>query len=184
MEHQKGWSMDDEELTGSEAALTVENPTVESPSCPVEKEEQKRAFDDLNDRFLRLVADFENFKRRTARERESVVALANERFAVDMLEVVDNLDRALKADDARLREGLMQIQQLLAAQLERHGITPMEALKKPFNPAEHEAIAHIPSQDPEGTVIDEVSRGYRMHEKVIRHAKVAVSKGKQNNQEA
>jgi molecular chaperone GrpE len=78
----------------------------------------------------------------------------------------------------------MQIQQLLAAQLERHGITPMEALKKPFNPAEHEAIAHIPSQDPEGTVIDEVSRGYRMHEKVIRHAKVAVSKGKQNNQEA
>jgi len=97
MEHQKGWSMDDEELTGSEAALTVENPTVESPSCPVEKEEQKRAFDDLNDRFLRLVADFENFKRRTARERESVVALANERFAVDMLEVVDNLDRALKS---------------------------------------------------------------------------------------
>ena len=78
----------------------------------------------------------------------------------------------------------MQIQQLLAAQLQRHGITPIDSLKKPFNPAEHEAIAHVPSDETEGTVIDEVSRGYRMHEKVIRYAKVAVSKGNQKDQEA
>jgi molecular chaperone GrpE len=61
--------------------------------------------------------------------------------------------------------------------LQRHGIIPIEALKKPFNPDEHEAIAHVPSPEAEGTVIDEVSRGYRMHDKVIRYAKVAVSKG-------
>ena len=114
---------------------------------------------DLNDQFLRLAADFENFKKRIARERESVVALANERFAVDLLEVLDNFERALREDDLHLREGVMQIRQLLAEQLGRHGITPIESLKKPFNPAEHEAIAHIPSDETEGTVIDEISRG-------------------------
>jgi molecular chaperone GrpE len=106
-----------------------------------------------------------------------VAALGNERFAIDLLEVVDNFDRALMSDDSHLREGLEQIRQLLNAQLQRHGITPIESLNKPFNPVEHEAIAHVPSGEPEGTVIDEIARGYRMNEKVIRHAKVAVSKG-------
>jgi molecular chaperone GrpE len=152
----------------------AEQPVSGSP----EPDEQKKAFAELNDQFLRLAADFENFKRRTARERESVVALANERFAIDLLEVADNFDRALKSDEAHLREGLLQIRDLLNAQLQRHGITPIDSLKKSFNPAEHEAIAHVSSGEPEGTVIDEVSRGYRMNEKVIRHAKVAVSKGK------
>jgi len=155
----------------------ADSPQVESNKGAPGLDEQRKAFAELNDQFLRLAADFENFRRRTSRERESVVALANERFAIDLLEVVDNFDRALKSDDSHLREGLMQIQQLLNAQLQRHGITPIDSLKKPFNPAEHEAIAHIPSADPEGMVVDEVSRGYRMNEKVIRHAKVAVSKG-------
>jgi molecular chaperone GrpE len=156
---------------------TGDNPQTESNMGLPVMDDQKKAFAELNDQFLRLAADFENFRRRTARERESVVALANERFAIDLLEVVDNFDRALKSDDTHLREGIMQIQQLLNAQLQRHGITPIDSLKKPFNPAEHEAIAHVSSQDPEGLVVDEVSRGYRMNEKVIRHAKVAVSKG-------
>jgi molecular chaperone GrpE len=173
----------DAEPAGTRVNGTTENPVPESPSCSADLEEQKKAFTELNERFLRLVADFENFKRRTARERESIVALANERFAVDILEVVDNFDRALKADDAHLREGVMQIHQLLAAQLQRHGVTSMDAVKKPFNPAEHEAIAHVPSDETEGMVIDVVSQGYRMNDKVIRHAKVAVSKGNQNQQE-
>jgi molecular chaperone GrpE len=145
--------------------------------------EEKKAFADLNDRFLRLAADFENFRKRTARERESLIALANERFAVDLLEVADNFERALKSDDAHLREGVIQIQQLLAAQLQRHGVVPVESLKMPFDPAEHEAIAHVPSDESAGTVIDVVSRGYRMHDKIIRHAKVAVSKGNESSKE-
>jgi molecular chaperone GrpE len=142
-----------------------------------EPDEQKKAFAELNDRFLRLAADFENFKRRTSKERESVIDLANERFAIDLLEVVDNFDRALKSDDSHLREGLEQIRQLLGVQLQRHGIMPIDSLNKPFNPLEHEAIAHVPSGETEGTVIDEVAKGYKMKEKVIRYAKVAVSKG-------
>jgi len=155
----------------------TENPLPEPVSGNPGPDEQKKAFVELNDQFLRLAADFENFKRRTFRERESVVALANERFVIDILEVVDNFDRALKSDDSHLREGVEQIRQLLNAQLQRHGIIPMDSLNKPFNPMEHEAIAHVASGEPEGTVIDEITRGYWMNEKVIRHAKVAVSKG-------
>jgi len=168
----------DPDQAGNGTLDAPENPLPEPVSGSPEPDEQKKAFAELNDQFLRLAADFENFKRRTLKERESVVALANERFAIDLLEVLDNFDRALKADDSHLREGLEQIRQLLNVNLQRHGITPIDSLNNPFNPMEHEAIAHVPSGEPEGTVIDEVSRGYRMNEKVIRHAKVAVSKGK------
>jgi len=155
---------------------TTETPLPESVSGMPEPDEQKKAFADLNDQFLRLAADFENYKRRTSRDREAMVALANERFAIDLLEVVDNFDRALKSDDSHLREGVEQIRQLLNAQLQRHGILPIDSLNKPFNPLQHEAIAHVPSGEPDGTVIDEVAKGYTMNEKVIRYAKVAVSK--------
>jgi molecular chaperone GrpE len=155
----------------------TENPLPEPIPCTPEPDEQKKALSELNDKFLRLAADFENFKRRTSKERDSVVALANECFATDLLEVMDNFDRALKSDNSHLREGLEQIRQLLNTQLQRHGIVPIDSLNKPFNPLEHEAIAHVPSGEPEGTVIDEVAKGYKMNQKVIRYAKVAVSKG-------
>ena len=163
---------------------TAEIPLPESQQVEEEIEVQKKAFAELNDQLLRLAADYENFKKRTARERETLISRANERFAIDILEVVDNFERALKTDDTHLREGILQIRQLLDAQLLRNGIIPLDAQKKQFNPEEHEAIAHVTSEEPAGTVIDEVSRGYRMHDKVIRYAKVAVSKGNQKDQEA
>ena len=163
---------------GAEMTEATDAKVPEPGPIPSELDEQKKVNAELNDRLLRLAADFENFRKRTERERESVVALAKERFVVDLLEVVDNFDRAMKSDDAHLREGLMQIRQLFSTQLERHGISPIDALNRSFNPAEHDAIAHVTSDKPEGLVIDEVARGYRMYEKVIRPAKVAVSKGK------
>ncbi|GAB6284404.1 MAG: nucleotide exchange factor GrpE [Methanoregula sp.] len=151
----------------------------------LEREELKKRYDALNDQFMRLAADFDNYRKRTARERETITQTANERFAVDILEVADNLERALKSDDGHLRDGVNQIRQLLEGILARHGITPIDALKKPFNPTLHEAIVHIPTDEDAGIVVDEVARGYRMHEKVIRYAKVAVSKEKiiQNTEE-
>jgi len=176
--------MEDEKNSTEQAETQTpgnsESSMPEVQSVTTELNEQKKAFDELNDRFMRLAADFENYKKRTARDREATIALANERIAGDVLEVVDNIERALKTDDAHLREGVMQIRQLICSLLERHGITPIVSLEKPFNPAEHEAIAHVPSDKPEGTVIDEVARGYRMHDKVIRYAKVAVSKGNES----
>jgi len=172
----------EEERAGENEAQNGKEPGVSPPGPPCTEpapDDQKKAYTDLNDRFLRLAADFENFKKRTARDREASIALANERFAADVLEIVDNLERAQKADDSHLREGLGQIQLLLSSILQRHGIEPVEALQKKFNPAEHEAIAHLPSDQEPGTVIDVVSRGYRMHDKIIRFAKVAVAREKE-----
>ena len=167
-----------EEQTGEDCSGISDSALLHNQPDSSGLDEQKKAFAELNDRFLRLAADFENFKKRTARDREMIASMANERFAVDIIEVLDNVERAVKGDDVHLREGIVQIQNLLYSQLQRHGITPTEALKKPFNPAEHDAIAHVPSEEKEGIVVDEVARGYRMHDKVIRYAKVAVSKGK------
>jgi molecular chaperone GrpE len=168
----------------SDTQNSMDEKTCDAVQQPeTELEAQKKEYADLNDRFFRMAADFENFRKRSERERESYISLANERFAIDLLEVLDNLDRALKGDDAHLREGIMHIHQLLTSHMQRHGVHPIDSRKKPFNPAEHEAIAHVPSEEAAGTIVDEVSCGYRMHDKVIRYAKVAVSKGNQNNQE-
>ncbi len=186
MEHQTGCTMDDAEISTGQGRVPDqggENCLTECPLCANELEKQRTAYAELNNQFLRLAADFENFKKRSARERELFVSLANERFAIDILEVLDNFERALQSDDAHLREGVNQIQQLLHDRLLRNGITPVDPLKKQFNPAEHEAVAHIASDEPAGSVIDVIARGYRMNDKVIRYAKVAVSKGNQKDQE-
>lgn len=179
--------MENEESTEHAETGPFGNSEISPPAAGCvspELEEQKKANAELNDRFLRLAADFENFRKRAEREQERIIVLATERFAADVLEVVDNLERAQKADDSHLREGVNQIRQLLNTILRRHGITPIDSLKKPFNPEEHEAIAHVPSDSEPGMVIDEISRGYRMQGKVIRYAKVAVSKSKDEKMEA
>ena len=147
-----------------------------APQSP-EQEDLKRQYEDLNDRFLRLAADFENFRKRASREQERLTRYANEQLAVDILEVIDNLDRAAQADDSHLRQGLEQIRNLCSSILARHGIISIDSHEKAFDPEQHEAIAHVPSDKSEGTIIDELCRGYRMHDKVIRYAKVAVSRG-------
>ena len=138
----------------------------------------KQDYDTLNDRYLRLAADFDNYKKRVARDNEFQVKFANERLILEILEVADNIGRALNANDAHLREGVENIGKLFERILEKQGVTPLTAQGEKFNPAEHEAIALVPSDKEEGIVIDEVTRGYRMHGKIIRHAKVAVSKPK------
>ncbi|WP_265581254.1 nucleotide exchange factor GrpE [Methanofollis aquaemaris] len=144
-----------------------------------ENENLKKASEDLNQRYLRLAADFDNFRKRSARQADEVRQFALEKFAVELLEVADNFERALKADDASLREGLESIQKEFSGILEKHGVRPIECVNQEFNPEEHEAVACIPSDHPEGTVVEEFIRGYCMHDTVIRHAKVAVSKGKE-----
>jgi len=151
------------------------NPVEPSPGL----EELQKKYDELNDRFIRLAADFENYRKRADREFENRVKFAIEGFAVELLDVVDNFDRALSADSESAREGLEQIYKQFQAILERHGICPIEARGKKFNPGEHEAVACVPSEAEEGTIVDEICCGFRMYDKVIRCAKVAVSKGKE-----
>jgi len=140
-------------------------------------EELQKAYNDLNSRYLRLAADFDNYRKRMAREIDARTTFAIEEFAVELLEVMDNFERAEKTDSAGLQEGMEQIKKLFATILERHGITPIECRNLPFDPERQEAIAYVPSDAEEGTVIDEAIRGYCMQDKVIRCAKVVVSKG-------
>ncbi|NLX49772.1 MAG: nucleotide exchange factor GrpE [Methanospirillum sp.] len=136
----------------------------------------RSAYEELNERHLRLAADFENYKKRSARDQADRVIAAVQQVICEMLEVYDNLERAEQANDGGLRTGLSQIRKLFGALLERRGVTPIVCLNQQFDPAFHEAIATVPSDEPDGTVIDEITRGYCMNGQVIRYAKVAVSK--------
>jgi len=186
MEHRMGCRMEDDSTNGAgqkDAPAGSASPDQPVPAESKQADGLKQQYDELHDQYLRLAADFDNFRKRTLRDHERIMQQANEQLATDMLEVVDNLERAARFDDSHIREGLVQIQQLCAAILQRHGITPIDSLDKAFDPAVHEAIAHLPSDKEAGTVIDEMSKGYRMHDKVIRFAKVAVSKGNERENE-
>jgi len=134
---------------------------------------------DLNEKYLRLAADFDNYRKRTERDLDTYIRYAIEKFAVELIEVIDNFDRAITSENSKTREGLEQISKLFRTLLEQHGITPIVSVGEKFNPAEHEAVVCIPSEQEEGMVIEEFCKGYRMHDKIVRCAKVAVSKGKE-----
>ena len=164
------------ENQGEEKELIPEESPPQEEKTPFEILQSD--YDDLHDRFLRLAADFENFRKRSARDMEYRTTSVIERFAKDMLEVADSLDRALVAEGGA-HEGMSQIKKLLENVLERQGISPYDSAGVTFDPARHEAIAYVPSDKEEGTVCDEVCRGYCLNSKVIRPAKVTVSRGKE-----
>ena len=137
----------------------------------------------LNDRLLRLQADFDNYRKRIDRERKDWAVYANEKLLKDLLPALDNFELGLangvkaNAPDA-LIEGLRLVQRQLEGALEKSGVTPIDAEGQPFDPNLHEAITHMPSADvPEGTVLAQTRRGYRMGDKLLRAAQVVVSSG-------
>ena len=134
-------------------------------------------YSELLEKHLRLAADLENIRRRSYQEVEMKVTYAVTNFARDLLEISDNFERAISAQDGQIPEGILQIKRQLENALEKQGITAFSSPGERFDPTLHEAIAYVPSDEPEGTVIDEVSRGYTRNDRVIRCAKVTVSKG-------
>ena len=131
-----------------------------------------------DDRLLRLAADFENYKKRAARERQEYVQLANERLIVELIPILDDLERALAAaeqhEEAQLEEGVELVHRSLAALLAHHGVTPIETEGK-FDPHVHEALLSQPSEAAEGSVLDVVQKGYKLGERVVRPARVVVA---------
>jgi molecular chaperone GrpE len=132
------------------------------------------------DRYLRLTADFDNFRKRTARETERSAAAQKEAFIRDLLPAIDNLERALASDGSaspeQLRQGVRMTLQQLTQLLRRHGVEPEESVGKPFNPLYHEAVSlrHDPSQ-PDHVILETFQRGYRRGNEVFRPAKVVVN---------
>lgn len=130
----------------------------------------------------RSAADFANFRRRTEQEREATLGLANELLLLKVLTIADDFDRALTSAPAELAgsswlDGIVAIDRKLRQLLESEGVTPIEAAGKPFDPHEHEAVAHEETAEvPDDTVISELQRGYRIRERVLRPALVSVAK--------
>jgi molecular chaperone GrpE len=138
-------------------------------------------FNELNDRYLRLYAEFENYRKRSNKEKVDLISNASAGVLKDILPVLDDFERAIvnnqtSEDIEAVKEGFLLIQNKLKSILEGKGLTPMEAKGTRFDPDLHEAIANVPapSEEEKGMVIDDVEKGYYLHEKVIRYAKVVV----------
>ena len=146
-------------------------------------EPEKQEPDNL-DQLLRLKADFENTKKRLEREKQEQAKFANERLLIEILPIVDNLDRAMTSlseghDPEQVRKGLKLAQEELHQVLESHGVTTVPAVGKPFDPQFHEAVATVESQDKEdGTVVDEIQRGYVLNGRLIRPSRVRIAQNK------
>lgn len=135
----------------------------------------------LNDKYVRLYAEFDNFKRRTTKERIDLLQTAGKDVIVSMLSVLDDFERAAKAMENAtevkpVKEGVELVHHKLKSLLNQKGLKEMESKGKAFDPEIHEAITNIPapSDDLKGKVIDEVEKGYFLNDKVIRFAKVVV----------
>ncbi len=139
--------------------------------------------DETWDRFVRLNADFDNFRKRAAREREDGMRNAQERLLGKLLPVVDNFDMAMAAGAAQnatvdtLKSGVQMIQSQLKAVLAESGVEEIDAVGKPFDPNLHEALSQMDSADaPEGTVLQQLRKGYKMRDRLLRPASVIVAK--------
>ena len=130
----------------------------------------------------RLAADFSNYRKRNEAERVDFVKYAKSDLIKRLLDVLDGYDRALETTPADAEgqpwlEGLRLVERKLRQLLESEGLQPLHAAGQPFDPYLHEAVAHLESDAPEGTVVSEYQKGYRLHERVIRPALVTVSRG-------
>lgn len=147
-----------------------------------------REKDELFDRWLRLQAEFDNFRKRTRKEMEESRSKGAEDLVVKLLPVIDNLERAIASAENEpsigLAEGVRMIHKQFLTVLEGVGVTPIQAIGNPFDPNLHEAVAYETSDEyPEGTVMEELLRGYILGEKVLRASMVKVSGGSGNKEE-
>lgn len=147
-----------------------------------EIEKLRLQLDEMNDRYLRLVAEFDNFKRRNARERMELIQTAGKDVITDLLEVLDDSERAQKqmetTDDVQqIKEGVQLVFSKLRNTLAAKGLKPIESLHKDFNVDLQEAVSEIDAgEEMKGKVVAEIQKGYYLNDKIIRFAKVVVGK--------
>jgi molecular chaperone GrpE len=172
----------DEEVTQAENSFEKEGDYGVTDGAAKETEELKAKVAELNDKFLRQAAEFENFKRRNAKERIELIQTAGRDVIADLLDVLDDSDRAQKQmeitdDTEQIKEGISLVFSKLRNTLAGKGLKAMDAKGKDFDPDIHEAIAEIEAGDEfKGKIIDEIQKGYYLNDKIIRYAKVVVGK--------
>lgn len=163
----------DENRAGSEG---LEDSFSEDGDNKLQKE-----LDEARDKYLRLAAEFDNYKRRTSRERIELIQTAGKDIIQSLLDVLDDSNRAAQSlestnDVAQIKEGVMLVFNKLKSALQAKGLKPMEAKGTDFDPELHEAVTEIPVPGHEGKVVDVITPGYYLNDKLIRHAKVVVGK--------
>jgi len=179
-DHPDTWSDD------SDAEGLPENPqeNAEVPSLTdqlLEKDEELHA---LNDKYLRLAAEFDNYKRRVQRDQQDTIRFANEKLFKDLLPTLDNLERALQSGREQDRiEGLLEGVDLTYKHfldtLQKMGIKQISSVGEVFDPAKHQAVGQVESTTiPENVIVDEYQKGYFVHDRILRPAMVTVAKAK------
>jgi molecular chaperone GrpE len=172
----------------AEPSIADVDPAIQKPAAEAEIERLKAVLaqketeaTDAYDRYLRAVADLDNFKKRTQRERTETARFAQEPLIRDLLPVVDNLERAVShaqggGNGQPLVEGVSLVLRSLLDILEKHGVSRIEACGQVFDPARHEALARVelPDEEP-NRVVDQYQRGYLLHDRLLRAAQVTVS---------
>lgn len=169
-----------------------ENMPGENPQASEQSEltakiaELEKGIDQFRDQLLRKAAEFENYKRRVENDYSSVVKFSNEDLIIKLLPVLDDFERSMKAqqervspggsNDSSFAKGFELIYNKFKKILETQGVRHFEVIGKPFDPQIHDALMQMPRTDvPPHTVIEEIEKGYMLHDKVIRHARVVVS---------
>ena len=173
--------------TASETSEGPEAPVTPEDSVDSEAQETdplqaaQKEIEALKDKYLRSVAEFDNYRKRTLKEKAELILNGGEKAVQAVLPVIDDMERALdngrKTDDPEvLREGMELIYHKMMKALESLGVKPIDTDGADFDTDQHEAVAMVPGMgdDKKGKVIDCLQRGYRLNDKVIRHAKVAV----------
>jgi molecular chaperone GrpE len=132
---------------------------------------------DYKDKYIRLVAEFDNYKKRTTRENNSMVKNANEKLVVGLLPIVDDIERSLDyINDESTKSGIEMVLNKFKTLLKEYNVNKIPTIGNEFNSDLHESISVVESDKDTGEIIDEVSSGYTMNDKVIRYSKVVISK--------
>ena len=151
-----------------------------------ELEAKKRQLDEEKDSYLRLNAEFDNFRKRTLKEREEFVKYANEKLILELIDILENLERGIEnAKRSEKKDKLIEGMELIYDQfknvLEKNGLVPIKAFGEKFDPYKHEAMMLTQTDEgEEGMILEEFARGYMLNNKVIRYSKVRVSKKNEN----
>lgn len=175
--------IDDNLTTNQDSDQVIIDVTSIEHNSSDETEKLKAELAEQKDKFLRLYAEFDNYKRRTVREKLDLIHTASKEVLQEILPVVDDMERARKLsedqqDEHIFPEGIRLVYQKLMGILKSKGVVEMETTGQNFDANEHEAITEIPSPDDsmKGKVIDTVAKGYKIHDKILRFAKVVVGK--------
>lgn len=165
-------------MEGNQVTENIANEAEMDPLMAITKQ-----LDEQKDKFLRLFAEFDNYKKRMAKERLELLSTAGKEIILDFLPIADDMERSMKAsattDDIQIvREGFALITEKIMKTLEKKGVKPIEAIGQTFDSEKHEAITEIPAPTEElkGKIVDEIEKGYTMHDKIIRFSKVVVGK--------